>query len=334
MLDQELINKINSIYNLGGEVEFLSVVKKGFLSENYVLKNKKRKFFLKKYRDLGLRRLKETHKVKKFFSDNHIPVIMPINTKNNKTFFVWDSSYYGLFPFVDGINLETNKMDRDEIKNCAELLAKIHLASRYKFPKLVEERSFAWDRDSFLKRTNIILNLIKNKKIKSAFDKKIEKHLLNKIKIASKNRIDYDDLKLKNDHLIHGDFHADNIFFDSRGNVLSVFDWDKNNQSPRVMEIVRAMRFICFHDKYNEINFKNAQIFLEKYNNIYPIDKDELMRGILAWYLNQLYTLWVMDEIYLRNNNKIKNLFKSYVAFLDYQSKNLEKFSERILSCF
>jgi len=45
MLDDKLIKKINSIYNLGGEVKFLSVVKKGFLFENYILKNKHKKSF-------------------------------------------------------------------------------------------------------------------------------------------------------------------------------------------------------------------------------------------------------------------------------------------------
>lgn len=58
-LDKKLINKINLTYNLDGEIKFLSVVKKGFLSENYVLKNKERKFFLKKYHSFGIDRLNE-----------------------------------------------------------------------------------------------------------------------------------------------------------------------------------------------------------------------------------------------------------------------------------
>ncbi|KKP85170.1 MAG: hypothetical protein UR83_C0003G0005 [Candidatus Moranbacteria bacterium GW2011_GWF2_35_54] len=326
MLDQKLINKINSIYDLDGEVEFLSVVEKGFLSENYILKNNKQKFFLKKYRAFGLDRLKETHAVKKFFYKHKIPVIMPINTKAKKTFFLWKSNYYGLFPFVNGRQIDVDKLNKKEMESCAELLAKIHLVSKSKCPKLVKGRSFGWDKKNSLKKSRYILNLIKNKKVQSVFDKKVAKYLVQKIEFIKKNKIEYEDLKLKNDHLIHGDFHEDNIFFDKKGDIMNV--------SPRVLELVRAMWFLCFYDRYDGSAFKRAQIFLSQYSSIYPIDKDELRRGIAAWHLNQLHSMWVVDEIYLKNNKRVEILMNSYINFLNYQSRNLEKFSKRILNCF
>lgn len=334
MLDQKLLNKINLIYNLGSEVEFLSIVKKGFLSENYILKNKQQKFFLKKYRNFGLTRLKETHKVKKFFSDNEIPVIMPIITKSKKTFFAWNGSYYGLFPFINGRQIDVDKLNKKEMESCAELLAKIHLVSETRCPRVVKERSFGWDKKDSLKRAKYILDLIKNKKLQSVFDKKVSKYLLQKINLIQKNKIKYEDLKLRNDHLIHGDFHEDNIFFDKKGGIMNIFDWDKNNQSPRVLELVRAMWFLCFYDKYNKSSFQRAQIFLKKYDELYPLDKSELEAGLKAWYLNQLHSMWVVDEIYLKNNKRVEILMNSYINFLNYQSKNLEKFSERVINCF
>ncbi|EKE20677.1 MAG: hypothetical protein ACD_7C00505G0004 [uncultured bacterium] len=334
MLDQKLINKINTIYNLGGEVEFLSVVEKGFLSENYILKNKHKKFFLKKYRSIGLERLKETHAIKKFFSENGIPVVMPIYTNAKKTFFLWDGAYYSLFPFVDGKQINVDKLNKKEIESCAELLAKIHLVTENKCPKLVKERSFGWDKKDSLKRAKYVVNLIKNKKVQSAFDKKVIKYLLQKIELIGKNKIRYQELGLKNNHLIHGDFHEDNIFFDKKGGIIGIFDWEKNNQSPRVLELVRAMWFLCFYDRYDGSAFKRAQIFLSKYNNVYPISKDELRRGIIAWHLNQLHSMWVVDEVYLKSNKRVKILMNSYINFLNYQSRNLEKFFKRISNCF
>lgn len=333
-LDKKLINKINSIYNLDGEVKFLSVVKKGFLSENYILKNKERKFFLKKYRPFGLDRLKETHRVKKFFNKNGIPVIMPIPSKTGETFFKWANDYFSLFPFVDERQVKVNKINNNELESCAELLAKIHLLSKEKCPKLVNERGLLWDTKISLEKSKVILDFIKKKKAKAIFDKEIEKYLLYKIKLINKNKINYKDLKLKSDHIIHGDFHEENLFFDKDGNIVGIFDWEKANKYPRVLEIVRAMWFLCFYDGYSEKRFKRAQIFLRKYNEIYPLNKSELERGLKAWYLNQLHSMWVLDEIYLKNNKRVKVLFKSYVTFLNYQSRNLDKFSEIILSYF
>lgn len=334
MLDQKLINKINVIYDLGAKVEFLSVVKKGFLSENYILKNKQQKFFLKKYRNFGLGRLRETHKVKKFFNNSGIPAIMPMSAKDNKTFFKFKDDYFSLFPFIDGREIDVNKLSDKEMEALAQLLAKIHLLSKDKCPKIIKERSFNWDKKESLQKSKDILKLIKNKKIKSVFDKKVIKYLIQKINLIEKNKISYPDLRLKNDHLIHGDFHEDNIFFDKKGDIMGIFDWEKANQSPRVLELVRAMWFLCFYDKYNKSSFQRAQVFLIKYNEIYPLNKSELAVGLKAWYLNQLHSMWVVDEIYLKNNKRVKILMNSYINFLNYQSKNLEKFINRILLSF
>ncbi|HBI17665.1 MAG TPA: hypothetical protein DDY52_06020 [Candidatus Moranbacteria bacterium] len=134
--------------------------------------------------------------------------------------------------------------------------------------------------------------------------------------------------------MVHGDFHEENLFFDKNGKVVAVFDWEKTNTYPRVLEVFRAMWFLCFYDGYSGKRFKRAKIFLRKYDETYPLNKKELRNGIEAWYLNQLHSAWVLDEVYIKNNSRVKVLFKSYVTFLNYQSKNLEKFSERILNLF
>ncbi|HBI17664.1 MAG: hypothetical protein UR60_C0006G0035 [Candidatus Moranbacteria bacterium GW2011_GWF2_34_56] len=197
MLDQKLLNKINLTYNLGGEVEFLSVVNKGFLSENYILKNKHKKFFLKKYRPFGLARLKEVHQVKKFFNNQKIPVIMPLKTESNKTFFKFKNNYFSLFPFIDKRQVDVNKINKKELESFVELLVKIHLLSKDNCPKLVKERGLSWDKKISLEKSINILNIIEKNKTKTAFDREVKKYLTKKIKLINENKIKYKDLGLK-----------------------------------------------------------------------------------------------------------------------------------------
>lgn len=331
MLENDLIIKINTIYNLGEEVKFFCLVEGGFLSENYVLKNKKEKFFLKKYRSsLDLNRVREVHQVKKFFYQNGIPVVFPHKTKSGRTFFVWEKNYYAILPFVAGRQLDTIGASKSEIESLAELMAQIHILTKNKSPQLIKPRIFDWDKDKFLREAVEILQIIKSKKIKDKFDKVAIRMIKQKIKLAKKNKIKYTDFDFERSHILHGDFHERNMFFSKDGKVIGIFDWEKANCGPRVFEIVRALEIIFFNYGYNKKIFYQVGVFLKKYNSLYPIKKEELRKGLITWYLNQVYSSWVLSEMYAKDNARVKPLLDKHRMFIDYQSKNLDKFLDRI----
>lgn len=335
MLGNDLIIKINTIYNLGEEVKFFGVVEGGFLSENYVLKNKKEKFFLKKYRpSLDLNRIREVHKVKKFFYQNKIPVIFPYKTRSGRTFFVWERNYYAIFPFVEGRQINMIKARKLEIKSLAELMAQIHILTKSKFAQLINPRIFDWDKNEFLREAEKILKIIESKNNKDKSDKVAIKLINQKIKLAEKNKAQYTDFCFERSHILHGDFHERNIFFNKDKKVIGIFDWEKANFGPRVFEIVRALEIIFFNYGYSKKIFYQVGIFLKKYNNLYPIRKEELRNGLLAWYLNQVHSLWVLNEIYIKYNDRVKPLLDKHRMFINYQSKNLDKFIDKVSISF
>jgi Ser/Thr protein kinase RdoA (MazF antagonist) len=327
---EKLISTINSLYDFNNEVSIQRKINQGYLTENHILGNKKEKFFLKKYRSFGLARLEKIQKVKKFFAEKGIPAILPLENKNKKTLLKFERNFYSIFPYAKGRQIKWSKLSDEALKSCGVLLANIHLQSKGGHPGLIGERPFAWNREKFLARIRKILRIISRKKIKTSFDKKAEKFILRKIYLAEKNAVDYSELGLKSDHLIHGDFHEENMFFDSNNQIKYIFDWEKTNTSPRAVEIARAMEFLCFYGSYKNKNFRKAKIFLKEYNKAYLIKKKELEKGIIVWYLNQVHSRWILEEHYLKKNNRTDCLLANHIKFLNYYSKNLEKHWSRL----
>jgi homoserine kinase type II len=334
MLPKELIQKINHLFDFRDKIGVIRKVDKGYLSDNYIVGNKKERLFLKKYRSFGIDRLKEVQAVKQFYTEREIPVILPLQNKNGKTFFKWRGNFYSLFPFVDGIQFERLKLSKKALVSCGRLLANIHLQSKNGHPGLVKERYFGWNRKDFLKKIKIIQNILLRKRKKIEFDKKVEKFISQKIFIAEKNPITYESLSLRSGHLIHGDYHEENMFFDSKGEIKFLFDWEKANTSPRAMEVARALEFLCFYGKHKDSNYRKAEIFLKEYNQKYPLLKEELKKAITAWYLSQVHGLWILEEHYLKNNFRIDNLLENHIEFIDYYSKNLKNHLVKVCSGF
>jgi Ser/Thr protein kinase RdoA (MazF antagonist) len=97
---EELLTTVKKEYGLS--LNYVEKVTKGVLSENYILNDDTTKFFFKKYRYDDEERIREIHAAKKYFADNSIPVILPIETISGNTYFALDNFYYVLFPFVEG----------------------------------------------------------------------------------------------------------------------------------------------------------------------------------------------------------------------------------------
>lgn len=88
MLESELHNHIIKIYKDISNIVSIEKVKEGYLSQNYILKSAKGKFFLKQYRDKYTRDdINDIDKVTSFFSQNNIPVILPLPTNQDKIVF-------------------------------------------------------------------------------------------------------------------------------------------------------------------------------------------------------------------------------------------------------
>lgn len=309
---EKLLEKINDLYAI--KVTSSEKVTKGFLSENYFLSDGKNKFFLKKYRFDNSERVAEIHASKKYFAGGGIPVILPIPLLDSKTFFEDNGAYYALFPFVDARNLETGSLTPNAIVSLGQTLGRIHLLGRDS--KLVINDHFKIENEekTFIKIENILSKIPKADK-QSDFDKiallniELKRDLL--LKTQFKNAT-ISDFGLECDHLIHGDYLDQNVFFDDNDNVNWVFDFEKTNYSPRTYELFRSMIYgFLSAENITSSDLNNVKKYLEAYSSVYPISKDEIKRGLELYFFKMIHGFWVEGEHYLKNNTRVDHFLQN-----------------------
>lgn len=333
-MEKTIIDKLNKLFRMP-PLRYDKKAKGGFLSDNYILRNSTGKYFLKKYRPSVKNRLSIIARAEQFFWSQDMPVIMPLKTKQGKTYFSIDGGFYSLFPYIPGKTFDhkTEFPTVSMVKSIATNLATMHLLSKMDFPIISPEQLSEWDpkkvlsataREDFDSYANKILILLKAKKKKSLFDKSA--FALLKLKVALVNTIPnkFTGRTLGKPHIVHGDYHAQNLFFDKAGNVTHIFDLEKSDIRPRSLELIRSMFIICFNSYFNARRYKLAQVYLETYNSIYPIKRTELESAIRFMYYKHLCNLWIEKEHYLNNNTRPDPLLAVELRFLKYLSKNLE----------
>jgi Ser/Thr protein kinase RdoA (MazF antagonist) len=329
-LKSVVLKKVRSLYKVASKAEFLEDVRGGYLSQNFILRNNKTKLFLKRYRFQDVEKVEQIHRVKFFFAKGGIPIILPIQNNQKEYYFEHDGEFYSLFPFVSGKIVARADRSPKAFASAGSTLARIHLLSKNGFPKIIDDYAKGWDKEAFLSVAREIEARIGRVEPKSNFDKLAVRVLQFKKKLVLANNLQYMQLGLENDHLIHGDYHGENIFYDDNDTVRAVFDLEKSEIAPRVFELVRSTDFMCFSNDYDRKNFNDAYAYLSAYATLYPISRDELARGIQMYYLKKAHSLWIEKEHYLKKNFRVDHFLEVELQTLQYYSQNLTEFTEKV----
>lgn len=101
--------------------------------------------------------------------------------------------------------------------------------------------------------------------------------------------------------------------------------------APRSIEIARTIDIMFFFGNYKSENYSNAVGFLDSYKTEYPIDNEELIAGINCWFLNQVHDLWLLEQRYLKNNNRTVSLLDIEYKLIKYYSCYLNDHINKLL---
>lgn len=326
--DQALVKKIQTLYGLRN-VQFLRKIRSGYLSHNFVLQSGKEKYFLKQYKYDDLERVEQIHRVQDFFHEGGIPIIHAIIAKNGKEIFEYKKKFFTLLPYVQARLIRRKDRTPEAYFSAGQMLAKIHLLSKNGYPKIVDKRFRHWRKEEFEEQYREILSEITRKKMKSSFDKLALKVIRLKRELANKEKLNFKSFKPT--HLIHGDYHGSNIFFDAKNNVSHVFDIEKAEAAPRAYELARSLDFMCFSTHFNEQSFKHGKEYLRGYNSVYPISRKEFIVGLKLNYLIMIYTLWILKEHYVIKSTRADELLDSQYISLKYYSNHFDEFVKKLL---
>lgn len=313
----------------------------GYLSQNQIIGNQDARYFLKQYRFQNEARIQAIHRAKFFFAEGNIPIILPLATSCGETFFLFEGQAYALFPFIEGTHLRRGQVPETALVSIAETLAHMHLLGKGITLPGVKARRYGRARKTpsdFMAEATNILDIISTKPVKDDFDALAEDTLRLKLSLAQQYATSPEPSLPGADYLIHGDYHDANLFFDETKRVKSVFDLERVCTWPRVLELIRAVDFICFSDgsqsgrAFEDWNFTAAHTILMTYHGLYPLNRTELVNGYKAYLTMKVHGLWVETEHYLNDNQRVDGFLAGEPNLLRYFSQNLEAFTERIVA--
>lgn len=301
--------------------QILKNINGGSRSKNFLIKDRNQYFFLKNYY-LSQKDVLQIHKIQNFFFEKGIPVICPVLNNKNKSISIFNDQIYTLFPFINGYTIPKEKLSKENLASLAKMLALIHLAGKNPPDFSMQMNDTLWNSEKSFIEMNDIENKVNSIKEKNEYDLLVLKFLDLKREILKSNKIKYKDLSLKNDHLIHGDYYEKNVFFDKDGKVSYVFDWEQTKLLSRALEIVRSIEIICFSGIYNEITKEKAKFFLNSYNNVYPIDREEIVEALKVFVLIRAHSLRI-EKLHYQNQIFISDpLLINDFRFLEYNYYN------------
>lgn len=308
---ESVIEHINKCYRLKGEARFFDFVTQGMLSHNYIISAGNAKYFLKRYRYDDERRIADIHKVKVYFAHEKIPVILPIKDNDGTTFFKNHTSFYALFPFIEARTIKRGEHSAASIISTAQMHARTHLAGKklsipiiHKQQKSIVEVLSKFDR-KYSQIESALLKHNDNSEIDTIARKLFAKKAKERQKLQSLTSL----VNIANDHLIHGDYHDQNIFYTSSGSVEYIFDFELCKMAPRAFELIRAIDFICLHDSLDERAREQAKLYFEAYCEIYPLARQEFVDSLDSYCLQSRLDLWILEEKYIKQNDRVDSLF-------------------------
>jgi len=322
-----LLDTITSLYDIG-PITASDRVATGFLSENHVVSSGAGRFFLKKYRFAEAAKIRRIHASKSFFSQGGIPIIMPLTTKDGATFFTHESAHFALFPYIAGQHSDRKRLTPRASASLGRMLGLIHLCGA-DCALDADPADKPGNRTPNLEQIELLLSKARCAPVPGDFDRTAIEILEIKRSFAeSAPHTTYS--APANDHLLHGDYHDANVFFDGRNEVAHVFDLEKTGYGPRTDEIFRAMTYslIC-GDSVADVLAK-AEAFMDAYRGIYPISDEEIIDGLQIFIHKHMRDNWVETEHYLRGNTRVDVLARFELTRLQFLTAHLPDLIARL----
>ena len=66
-------------------------------------------------------------------------------------------------------------------------------------------------------------------------------------------------------HLVHGDFHNENILYDADQDPTCIMDYEESYLGNGVIDVINFVQFACCNDGYGAIQVKRGQHFIRRY---------------------------------------------------------------------
>ena len=292
---------IRQHYNL--TIESAIPIGTGAMSTTMRLATSRGTLFLKIYKSArnqrtsaqpDLERIAFTHAVQTFLHRENFPVPRLLPNNNGKTFSVCGNpletgEVYALSEFIEGTDY--NVANSEQLHVSGEMLGRFHQQLRQFQPQIqsagppLETEIFIQLQERLSRLQPVVQkDLVSPTQINS---------WIHEVEVLKNSVIALRDTQAAQNWLIHGDYRAQNLKFDSTG-VRAILDLDTACSAPRLYDLGYALIF--FPSVYQDppLTSNQRSIFLHAYESICPLSEVEremfpshlriaFLRGITLW---------------------------------------------------
>jgi len=282
-MNKQEINKILNNWNVGDLISYKKA-DKGVVNHNYIVKTSKGEFVLRKvapYKKLSDLRfeIKYLTYLKKHKFSYRIPA--PILTKNKKYFLRLNKSYFWMYKFIEGN--QVNSFGKPELKEIAKMMAENHNLIEKSKLNNYKGKGNVFAREPVLKE----LNEFKSEILKKKRPDKKDKIFLREIKILipllkSLDTKEYSKLK---SYPIHRDINHENTLWKNK-KLIGVIDYETVTEinEPFLKDIAVMLQYSCRDKKHNyKLNLKLANFFIKEYRKHRKLSDEEVKLTCLLW---------------------------------------------------
>lgn len=328
---EKLTLHLPTIFQIGAVRSILPATG-GLLCTNSVIEAERGKYFLKQYRwqsDAWIHGIKASEK---HFSDNGIPVVLPVPDVDGRPVFWFEGNWYSLFPYIDGLIVTGAQLRDVHVVSIAKMLAKMHWVGGH-FPKSSLSAMPVlplWNRDRFLLEYAQVRRSLERITQPDEVDRLVERTLQRKKEIVLANTRTPDQFPFSSVMLLQGDFQSTNFFFDEAGNISRTFDYESTCIGPRAFEVVRSLLISCFEPDFKAENFRLGRLFLDTYRQDHPLDFDEFRLGVEAYLLDMIHKLWIEIRRYLTGTDRFDFIYRIQADRIEALNGRTEEFCREV----
>jgi Ser/Thr protein kinase RdoA (MazF antagonist) len=253
-----------------GEVVSLSRLRSR-TNENYLLTTPERRYVLRSsHRSRSLSSLAFEHRLLCYLARQGFPVVVPLPSREMKTWVSFNSRFWTLCLYADGEQLDRTRPS--QLTEAARALAMYHRFARG-FERSDVQRAGTLNVENWLRTTAEA-----SVRLGPATQPEVEEARIDLV--ASLDRLGRD-LASPNivrllKVVIHGDFSRRNILF-QQDQLLAVLDFDGCHFEIRAMDLAVALKNMCRGlDKHSQLDMERVSAFMAAYQAEESLTDDEL----------------------------------------------------------
>jgi len=279
----------------------LNILKKlgGFSSENYLALVDDKPFIIKYCSDET--KIQKAINISNFLLDKDFYVPNFIKCLKGNQYIKIKDKFVCLYTKIETDDFRQHQFSNKSFKSIAKSLAQVH-STKFKLP----------DKPKIVGDIDELIYLIKSNSKGQDIDKVVLELIQTKQHIAD---------KLSNKHikdypkcLIHGDFHSQNMIFNSKHDLVGILDFEEANMGYKGEDIMHFILLSLCYNGFLDQNIQKVWMFINECLNFITID--ELEAGIYL-YLKKLSSNFYLEKrLYAKND-------LSVVPFLKRDARNL-----------